>query len=458
MTMDIYYSLAKQICDGLAGGDYVYCLEEDRFYQYKQGYWQHIYDYELIRNISEYALLLANKKIFINKFSLHARKCIIENMKVIKDLRLSCFNQAHLINFNNYMFDPVGINIANHDKNFYSNVRIPYSYDKCLDCPLWTKTLNQILEGDQKKLSVLQEFFGYCLTRDTKQHKALLLLGESRSGKSTILQILREIVGVKNCSSVPLKYISNPQYTPMLINKLVNIDTDVSAKASEFEAEFKTITSGEPVSCNQKFIATFEFVPFCKIVMAANIFPKITDHSSAFYKRLILIPCDRVFSDEEQNRNLSDQLKKELPGILNWAIEGLKRLNIRGRFEDCDFMREAVQQLEDENNPCNLFFEEHVEMILGTYIEKGELFNKYKEWSEKTKNYALSQNRFSTTVLKKFNKSTPKNARSDIGGKRIWKNIQYVHFKSSAVPITNDGRVSTHQAGDHDMEVIEWEK
>ena len=87
-----------------------------------------------------------------------------------------------------------------------------------------------------------------------------------------------------------MKNIANPQYTPMLINKLVNIDADVSEHAKEFEAEFKKITSGEPINCNQKFVPTFQFIPYCKIVIAANKFPRITDHSSAFYQRLLVIP------------------------------------------------------------------------------------------------------------------------------------------------------------------------
>ena len=165
--------------------------------------------------------------------------------------------------------------------------------------------------------------------------------------------------------------------------------------------------------------------------MAANIFPRITDHSSAFYKRLILIPCDRVFSYEEQNRDLPAQLHKELPGILNWAIEGLKRLSQRGRFEELDFMKEAIQELEDENNPSNLFFDEYVsvDMSDGVYIEKGELFEKYKNWCQETNNYALTKARFASAVYKKYNKETPKHARLPDGGKRIWLHIKFIQNK-----------------------------
>lgn len=461
---DMYYSYAFEIIKGHGGGEYIYSLQEDYIYSYENGVWKQIFDIEFLDRV-EIALPE------ITKFPLPARKQILDNFKHKKYLRLEEFNQKHLINLENYMFDPLGINVLAHSKDFYSNVRIPYKYDQALGCQLWEKTLEEILEGDKLKIGLLQEFFGYCLTKDTKQHKALLLLGESRSGKSTILQTLRELIGTKNCSSVPLKYINNPQYTPMLINKLVNIDSDVSAKASEFEAEFKTITSGEPVSCNQKFIATFEFVPYCKIVMAANIFPRITDHSSAFYKRLLLIPCDRVFSEEEQNKNLIGELKKELPGILNWAIKGLKNLTKRGRFEELDFISQAVKELEYDNNPAYIFFDEHIEVCKNNEIEKGELYEKYKIWSEKNKMYPLSSNRFSTCIYKKYKSETPKDTQNPNTRKRIWRNIKYVHFKDdtkeqvswdpatgsniSDAKVVNPVRIGT---GPENLEEINWEK
>lgn len=213
----------------------------------------------------------------------------------------------------------------------------------------------------------------------------------------------------------------------MLVNKLVNIDADVDKNAQNYEAEFKIITSGEPIACNQKFIATFEFIPQCKIVLAANAFPKITDHSSAFYKRLILIPLDRIFEEAEQNKQLKFELLQELPGILNWAVQGLQNLKKRGLFEQHDFMKDAVKELEDENNPINVFFAEHIEADVSAnfYIEKGDLYNKYIDWCNLTNTGKLSLARFSSCVFKKYHRFTPKSARIE-AGKRIWRNLKYV--------------------------------
>lgn len=425
LKQDKYYCHAFDIINGKGGGEYIYSLQEDYIYVYEDGHWKQLFLIEFMDRLDQAMPI-------ITKYPLTIKKQIVENFKHKKYLRLEGFNTHPLINFQNYMYDPAGNNILAHKPEYYSTMRIPYSYDALAKCPLWVKTLGEIFENDGMKMELLQEFFGYCLSNDSEQKKGLLLLGETDTGKSTVLDTFREVIGDKNISNVPLEYLANPQYTPLLMNKTVNLDPDVNKNASDYEREFKIITGGkqEKVSCNQKHIPTFEFTPKCKLVLAANIFPKITDHSSAFYQRLMVIPFNRRFREDEKDRLLNEKLKPELSGIFNWMVEGLNRLKARGRFKDYDFARDAVQELEDENNPSNLFFEEHIEISMGSWVEKGELFKRYQEWCNKTNNYALSTPRFSVAVYKKFSLQTPKHGQDAHTGKRIWKNIKYVPFKS----------------------------
>jgi len=430
------YRVAVQIANGLAGHFFCYCIEEGSFYIYKLGVWEQIHDLELLRIISEQYPDINNNNISIVEH-------IPRQLKRLVYKRLVDFNSNGYLNFDIGEYDTSTYKIIDHSRDYYSTIRIPYPFDNAASCPLWIQTLNQILEGNKEKIEILQEFFGYCLTRDTRQRKALLLLGDSNCGKSTILNILRFLVGEMNCSSVPLKKLPNPQHTPMLINKLINIDSEVSMNAQEFEDEFKIITSGEPINCNQKFIKSFEFVPYCKLAMAANIFPRITDHSSAFYNRLILIPCEKIFKEKEQDKKISDKLKNELSGIFNWSIEGLKRLRERGTFERKEFMMEAVKDLEDNNNPVNRFLEDHVVVDLENdiFIIKNDLYDNYRKWSISEGHGVLSSVRFGQSLYKKFNKFTEKRSQHYHTGKRVWKNLKYVESKGENSETNDKGQV-----------------
>ncbi len=415
------YEIACNVRDGDLEAPYVYCIEEDKYYVYDDNYWKAVHELELSAEM--------NKKIpEINKHSIGMKMQIFGHLRVLLQKRMDCFNSSSLLNFEDGEFDPITKTLYPHIKEHYSTTRLPYKYDETAECPLWIKTLNEIFENDQSKISTMQEFFGYCFVPEVSMKKALLLLGESNTGKSTILFVFKDLIGKINYSTVPLKHMGHPQYTPMMINKLVNIDTDVSKTAEDYEEHFKKITSGEEINCNQKFIETFDFVPKCRIILAANIFPKITDHSSAFYNRLIIIPMDRIFLPEEMDRELVPKLKQELPGIFNWCIEGLQRLKKRGRFEEVDFSIEAIEELEDANNPSNVFLREHVEVDMGGFIEKGELFEHFKRWAEVNKQWTLTAAMFSSVVFKQFHKTTPKKAALP-NGKRVWRNLKYIDSK-----------------------------
>lgn len=411
--------------------EYIYCLEDNNFYTYQNGYWKTLFDTELL-SIIEYTYP------GLNKFSISIKKQILEQLKTLVHKRLELFNAKDLLNFPSGMFEVLGNNLIAHDKSLLSTLRLPYNYDMTANCPLWLETLKGIFEGDNDKIDVLQEFMGYSLNRDVSREKSLLLLGESRSGKSTILETIENIIGPQNVSSIALEYLSNPQYTPQLINKMVNIDWDVASGAEKFEANFKIITSGEPVSVNQKFVKAFTFRPYCKLIMAANKFPRITDHSSAFYKRLILLPCNRVFEPSEQDLKLKKKLLDERSGIFNWAVLGLHRLEKRGGFEvGKKFMTDAIEELREESNPIDVFLKQTLTIdINGNYeIEKQDLYIKYTNWCKENGNAPMANNKFGSYFYDKFRRFTPKDVKSHTGNhKRVWKNLRYIEIMKG-VPI-----------------------
>lgn len=429
--IDQMYSVAQGIANGKTGHDFVYCMDEDKYYIYLDEYWKRINEIELMGIALEHFNGKDNT-INITQFTSSRRRQITDNLRYLIFQKLEVFNKNGFLNFPEGEMDMETGYVHLHKKENYSTLRMPYNFRMGAECELWLKTLDEIFEKDKdericaEKINILQEFFGYCLTRDTKQRKALLLIGESNCGKSTILWTLRNMLGDHNCSSVSMKHISNPQFTASLMNKLVNIDTDVSQDAKEYEEQFKKIAGGEPVNCNSKYIEPFDYLPYARIVMASNGFPRCSDHSDAFFNRLIIIPCERIFDEDEQNKDLPILLKEELPGIFNWAWEGLKRLNARGKFEIKDFVAQARQDLRDESNPIDVFFRETIEVDIHKrdYVIKLELYNKYCEWCRTGGNAPMSSIKFGKAVYQKYGRITEKNSQLNTG-ERIWRNLKY---------------------------------
>ena len=401
--IDTMFSVAQGIAAGKTGHEFVYCMDEDKYYIYADEYWKRINEIELM-SIALKHFNGENNTVNITRYTASRRAQIPDNLRYLIFKKLEVFNANGYLNFPEGEMDMETGYVHNHDKENYSTLRMPYNFRMGADCQLWLKTLDEIFEKEKdpkkcaEKIAILQEFFGYCLSRDTEQRKALLLIGES------------------------MKNISNAQFTSSLMNKAVNIDTDVSTDAREYEEAFKKIAGGEPVNCNSKYLEPFDFFPWAKIIMASNGFPRCSDHSDAFFNRLIIIPCERIFEENEQNKKLPKLLKEELPGIFNWAWEGLKRLNARGQFDIKDFVAQARQDLRDESNPIDVFFRETItaDKEWNSYIFKKELYQKYIDWCRDNGNSPMSNIKFNKAIFQKYSRVTERDSKLDTG-ERVWR-------------------------------------
>ena len=219
-------------------------------------------------------------------------------------------------------------------------MRVPVNFDEAADCPRTRQFLDEILLGDELGISTLQEFMGYCLTGETRAEKALALIGPGANGKSVLLRLLRALCGPMNVSSVGLSSLQGRFSSFSLVGKLVNISAENELRGSLNTELFKLIVSGEPLQVEKKFKQSFAFSPYCKLVLAMNSLPYTDDTTAGFSRRLLIVPCRRIFTPQEADRHLIDKLLVELPGVLNFALEGLRRL----RENDYLFTESPVNQ------------------------------------------------------------------------------------------------------------------
>ncbi len=336
----------------------------DEFFEYKDGYYQKRHDKEVDKWIKNELKNLFNLRRTHEVKHVLKTDCFTRNEKLNQDKsRLNLING--LLDLKTYILEP-------HSSDFLSTIRIPIGFDPLAECLLWKKTLLEIFMGDEEKISILQEFLGYCLKPDNSHQYALLNVGEGANGKSVIFSVFQHIVGVENCSSIPLECFSNRHYLADLHCKLVNVSIEAEAKGSIHDANFKAVVSGDSITVDRKYGHPFEFKPFSKLVFAMNDLPRIDDKSYAFFRRLIILRYQRIFSEKEQNKNLKYELLVEMPGILNWMLTGLKRLEQRGHFTLNKSMKEEINRYRKENNNVLLFVEEECELYQKRIVKRPE--------------------------------------------------------------------------------------
>ncbi len=244
---------------------------------------------------------------------------------------------------------------------FFSTNALDYDPDLTAPPPkLWLGFLSQILAGDQPAIDLLQEWFGYCLTPDTSQQKMLYIVGPRRSGKGTILRVLTRMVGVANVASPSLAGLAGEFGTQCLLGKTVATITDARWTGQDIQQVVERLLriSGEDnIDVNRKYLPSLCLKLPTRFTFCSNELPKFMDSSNALTGRFLAMQLTRSFYGRE-DKALSNKLYCELPGILNWAIEGWARLRERGAFVQPPSGEDALREIEDLASPVGAFARE----------------------------------------------------------------------------------------------------
>jgi putative DNA primase/helicase len=268
-------------------------------------------------------------------------------------------SDPHILNFKNCLVDissgqPKKLD---HSPSYRALVQLPVIYDEKADCPVIKDFLKQVLyEEDQY---VIQEFVGYLLWKSYPSAKALMFIGEGANGKSTLISLIKALLGLENVCARSLQELEFNRFAKAdLYGKLANLFADLPDIALKSDGVFKMITGGDPITAEHKFQNSFSFVNYAKPIFSTNKVPEAYDDSSAFFRRWILVTFPNIFEGDRADKNLLQKLTapEEMSGFLNWALEGLERLRSNGwNFSNSKSTEEVREEYVRKSSPIKAF-------------------------------------------------------------------------------------------------------
>jgi putative DNA primase/helicase len=270
---------------------------------------------------------------------------------------------------------------------FFSLNCLDFDFDPAAPKPIaWLDFLQSLWSDDTQSIDTLQEWIGYLLTPDTRQQKIMMMIGPKRSGKGTIARIIRHLVGPRNVACPTLAEINGQFGMAPLVGKSVATFADLRLSdrvdVAGLVERLLSISGEDPKDIHRKFLPTLSGVKlYARFMLLSNELPHLNDPSGALAGRMVLLRLTRSWFDRE-DIGLEDRLVKELPGILLWAIEGWKRLRLRGRFIQPDSGRSLIGDLADLASPVGAFVQDCCKVGPGYRIVKGELFVAWKKWCD----------------------------------------------------------------------------
>jgi P4 family phage/plasmid primase-like protien len=289
-----------------------------------------------------------------------------------------------------------------HTPEWFSPSCVPYAFDPKAQCPMWEQFLDKVLEGDTERIHLLQEWFGLLLTPDTTFQKFLVLEGEGANGKSVVLEILEAMLGRENVSHVPLEVFGQRFQLGMTLHKLANLAPEVNEHAKLDEGVIKQFVGGDVLYVDRKGINGISAKPTARLVVATNSRPKIGDRTFGMWRRMELLPFRVTIPPAEQDHQLAAKLKIELPGILNWALQGRKRLYAQDGFTQSAVSIAALNEYRAESNPARQFLSEHCHLDpkVNTLVER--VYGRYQQWAKANGHSAISDAQFGRELKKLY--------------------------------------------------------
>lgn len=271
--------------------------------------------------------------------------------------------------------------------DFFTRNALDLDYDPNAPEPVeWLRLLGSLWpEGSEPE--VLQEMCGYLLLPDTSFQKIFLLVGPTRSGKGTILKVLTSLIGRPNVANPSIAELGKDFGLEPLIGKQLAAITDMrmgrNADLGEIASNLLRISGEDDVSANRKGKSYWTGRLAVRFLILANGLPRFDENSPALARRFVPLILTESFEGRE-DRGLIDRLLPELPGILNWAIEGWKRLQDRGRFELPSASRAAVDAIQEQSSPIAAFLAEMCETGSEDKHEvaKDVLYSAWVRWCE----------------------------------------------------------------------------
>jgi len=281
----------------------------------------------------------------------------------------------------------------------------PVRYEPGATCPKWLAFLDRIFASDHSLSDFIQRAVGYSLTGLTVEQVFFIMYGTGANGKTVFLSILTALFG---------EYAQWTEFSTFLMRDKDSIRNDLAAlkgarlvSAAESsqgrrldETVIKQVTGGDAIRARFLHKEFFEYSPEFTVWLATNHKPEVRGNDHALWRRIRLLPFTVTISNDEQDRGLTRKLLEELPGILNWALDGLASWRDSGLGYP-DVVREATELYRDDMDFLRDFLSEVTIVEPQAYTLHRDLFLAYKQWSDDNSERPVGAKRFTQLLVER---------------------------------------------------------
>lgn len=259
-------------------------------------------------------------------------------------------------------------------------------FDPAARCPRWLHFVEEVFEDDQELIGYVQRLVGYALTGDVSEQVFAMLHGTGANGKSVFLTVIGWLAGeyALNLPFATFELHDRSNLSPdlaMLPNRRLITASETQENSRLNEARLKSLTGGDMITANPKYRNPFQFRPMAHIFLAVNHRPVVHDDSVGFWRRVHLVPFTRTFRGAAVDPILERRLLEELPGIMNWAIQGATEW-YKNRLRPPAVVLRQAARWRAESDPFGDFLTEQVVADELAALKASDFYAAYTAWAD----------------------------------------------------------------------------
>lgn len=296
-----------------------------------------------------------------------------------------------------------GMILREHDPADYLRYCLPFQFNPDAQAPRWHSFLQQVVP-DTAVRETLRQYIGYTLMPDTRFQVFLAMYGGGSNGKGVITGTIKRLHDPAQVVAMKLDRLEDFALEPLLHAQLAIVD-EVPSRINETAA--KSLISGDTVSINRKYRQPLTFSPHAKWLVSTNQIPAVRDNSDGFWRRALIMPMPVRIAREDRDPLLQARLADELPGILLWALGGLRAILKRGGIEVAEAIDTATNAAREQTNSVLAWWnlqndQQSIEIVPADELAdrrerlatKAEVYASYRRFCELAGNSPFADSKF----------------------------------------------------------------
>jgi putative DNA primase/helicase len=271
--------------------------------------------------------------------------------------------------------------------------------DASCSTPVWDAFLARVTDNQPELSAYLQRVAGYSLTGSTQEHALFFLYGLGANGKTTFLNAITACAGdYHRTAPIETFTASSVDRHPTDLAGLRGARLVTAIETEEgrrwAESRIKSLTGGDKIPARFMRQDFFEYTPQFKLIIAGNHKPGLRSVDEAIRRRFNLVPFTVTIPPDERDEALPEKIKAELPGIMQWMIDGCMDWQERGRLAPPEVVTQATAAYLEAEDALSAWIEEAGVRDPNAWEKSSELFTSWAAWANKSGEYVGAMKRF----------------------------------------------------------------